>query len=123
MGPGSGPPAPAGRAAGQARRTCPDTLVSAAARRYGEYLLTKRLSNRLPRCLLPLCGALVALVGVLLWTGVLRLWDEALTGLGVFTTVAGLLATLLGLLGWSQRRAARTLVNANPVSQEATEPH
>jgi len=46
----------------------PDALVSAAARRYGEYLLMERLSNRLPRCLLPWCGALVALGGVLLWT-------------------------------------------------------
>ncbi|PPK89799.1 hypothetical protein CLV92_1342 [Kineococcus xinjiangensis] len=101
----------------------PDPLVAAAGRGYGEYLLTRRLTNRLPRSLLPLAGAILVLVGVLLWSGAVAFAETDLTGLGVFGVIGGVVVTLLGLLSWSQRQGGRLLVAANPAaSAPPTEP-
>ena len=77
-----------------------DAWVSFAARRYGEYLLTRNLTNRMPRSALPVFGVLVATAGTL-------------AGLGLVALPGGLTAAALGLLSWTQRRAGRVLVAAN----------
>lgn len=77
-----------------------DPGSSLIARRYGEYLLQRNRSNRLPRWALPLIGVLL-LVGL------------SLMGLAVIGVPGGLVVTALGVVGWGQRRQAHLLVAAN----------
>jgi hypothetical protein len=86
----------------------PDDYVSWAARGYGQLLLQRNFTNRLPRCALTGVGLLTVFIGA-----VLGLQFDA--GLGAAPVVAGgLVAAALGLLSWGQRRAAHVLVAANP---------
>jgi hypothetical protein len=101
-------------------RPAPDPNISAAAREYGQYLLYRNRSNRLPRSLQPAVGTLVAVVGVLLWTGVVQIPGRL--GSGAVLTVGGLLAFLLGLLSWSQRKCAHLLIGANAPGPPAPGP-
>ena len=78
----------------------PDATVSLAARRYGEYLLQRSLSNRMPRSALPIAGVLLAVLGTL-------------GGAGLIAVPGGLVVTALGALTWAQRRCGRHLVGAN----------
>ena len=77
-----------------------DSAVSLAARRYGEYLLARNMTNRMPRSALPALGVLVAVGGTL-------------AGLGLVAFPGGLTVAVLGLLSWSQRRGGRMVVAAN----------
>ncbi len=93
--------------------------VAAAAFDYGRYLLHVNVSNRLPRWLQPAVGALVAVVGLLLLSGLLAVPGRV--GGGLIFTLGGLLVVAAGLLGWAQRRTAHLLVAANAPSRTASE--
>ena len=95
----------------QSGSPAPDPDVSAAARAYGEYLLRKNRSNRVPRSMQPVVATLTAVVGVLLCTGVVRLPGGLAAG--ILLTIGGLMVVLIGLASWAQRKAARLLVAAN----------
>ena len=97
----------------------PEPRVSAAARRYGQYLLTRRFSNRMPRSLLPTLGAVVTVAGVFWWRDGYFLPEPAWTG--PFCIFSGIMVLICGLLSWSQRQGGRLLVQANPEQPEASE--
>ncbi|HLM04781.1 MAG TPA: hypothetical protein VK402_06280 [Blastococcus sp.] len=86
-----------------------DPAVSAAARRYGQLLLQKNLSNRLPRCTLSAAGAFMLAAGLLFLTS--SFW--AATAVPATLIAAGVVVTALGFLSWGQRRIGRLLVATN----------
>jgi hypothetical protein len=86
-----------------------DPVVSAAARRYGAYLLQRNTSNRLPRSALTVAGVVVLAGGITL---ACRSW--AATPVLAMCIAGGAVVMALGLLSWQQRRAGRLLVAANP---------
>jgi hypothetical protein len=94
----------------------PDPAVSAAARRWGEYLLLRHWSNRIPRGL----GTYVGLVGTLAAL-VLVAVDSRLTD-DLVPLACGLVATGLGLLSWGRRRAGHRLVRANAPAADLVTP-
>ncbi len=96
----------AGRLAGKGL-PAPRPAVAAAARRYGECLLERNLTNRLPR------SALVTLGLLVLASGILLAGDPVTGGLGWGLVAGGVTGTALGLLSWGLRRAGRSLVRAN----------
>ena len=78
----------------------PDEDVSSAARRYGEYLLMRSTSNRMPRWGLPAAGAVLGVVGTLV-------------GASPVAVPGGVVVVAIGLYSWSQRRWGHVLVAAN----------
>jgi hypothetical protein len=89
----------AGRLADQGL-PAPEVAVSLAARRFGEYLLQRNRSNRMPRSAGPIFGLLIAVLGTL-------------CGVAAIALPGGAAVTALGLLSWGQRRCGRLLVAAN----------
>jgi hypothetical protein len=86
-----------------------DTAVSVAAGRYGECLLQRNRSNRLPRCSMTAMGVAMLLAGLFLTS---TSW--AATAVPAMCIAGGAVGTALGLFSWGQRRAGRLLVEANP---------
>ena len=85
----------------------PDPVVGDTARRFAEVLLRKHVVNRLPRCALTVVGALLLLAGLVLV-------DVRGGLLATLLLVDGAVVTVLGLVSWTQRRAGRSVVAANP---------
>jgi hypothetical protein len=69
----------------------PDDYVSWAARGYGQYLLQRNVTNRMPRWAVPLAGLLVAGVGA-----VLGIWFDAGLGAGLVVVPSGLAVAVCG---------------------------
>ena len=99
---------------------CADPELSRTAHRYGQYLLQDTFPNRVPRSLLSVLGALLAVGGLCLWAGLLGIPDGR--ALGVLLTAGGVVVLVCGLLGWSQRRWGRLLVSAHRPEGDLDDP-
>ena len=96
----------AARRAGQGL-PAPTPEISAATLRWGQYMLKRNWSNRLPRSSMLVAGLLFAALGSA---------SMLLVDVGLPVVVCGLVAAGLGWLTWDIRRGAHQLIRANAVT-------
>ncbi len=87
----------------------PEPADSAAARRWGEFLLQRNWSNRMPRWALPALGMFLVALGLLMVAT-----DPWSPLPGIVAIVGGVVVTGGGAISWAQRPAGHLLVAANP---------
>ena len=87
----------------------PEPADGVAARRYGEFLLQKNVSNRMPRWALPMFGVILVALGLLMVAT-----DPWSSLPGIIAIAGGIVVAAGGALSWAQRRAGHLLVTANP---------
>jgi hypothetical protein len=84
----------------------PTPELSAATLRWGQYMLQRNWSNRLPRSSMLVAGLVFAALGSV---------SMLLIDVGLPVVVCGLVAAALGWLTWDIRRGAHQLIRANAV--------
>ena len=99
----------AGRLAGRGL-PAPSPELSAAALQWGQYMLQRNWSNRIPRSSLVVAGLIAAVFGLI---------SQLAIGVGWVLVGGGLIAAAIGWLTWSQRRLGHDLVRANAVVPHA----
>lgn len=84
----------------------PSRELSAATLQWGQYMLQRTWSNRIPRSSMVVAGLTAAILGLL---------AQLAIGVGWVLVGGGLVAAAIGWLTWSQRRLAHAMVSANAV--------